>query len=58
MFSFNHNFKIVHNNFQDKNFQKAIKRRIKLFQKYHSIMKKYMNLSMGLLLTLKIRMKL
>lgn len=37
VFTFNHNFKIVHSNFLDKKYQKAIKRRIKLFKKFYKV---------------------
>lgn len=37
VFTFNHNFMIVHNNFTDSKFQKALKKRIKLFSSYYKL---------------------
>lgn len=40
IFTFNHNFLIVHNNFETKKFKKAILKRIKLFKIYYNYSKK------------------
>lgn len=37
VFTFNHNFMIVHNDFENKKFQKALKKRIQLFYNYYKL---------------------
>ena len=37
VFTFNHNFSIVHNNFENCTFRKSLKERIKVFQSYYKI---------------------